>query len=239
LANKKYSKKQLKHMMKEDEFASSIDKAVHWIQHNRGMVIAGVVALFAVISVYVIATSYSAATRNRSENALAQAMEILYYQPKQGETPKYADKKAQLEAALKELDHVLSLNPTDAVAQRARYYRADVFMKLKQDAKATEELAALFADTKPPFKTLVALKYAGLLKAHGDRETALQVLDDVSNLALADGLLTDYVLMEKGRLQKEMGKLEDARATFTKLTEEYPDSRYVAEAKNELDKLNG
>ena len=47
----------------------------------------------------------------------------------------------------------------------------------------------------------------------------------------------DGILMELGRTYLEAGKPADARQTFTRLVDEYPESPFSGDAKRELDTL--
>jgi TolA-binding protein len=51
------------------------------------------------------------------------------------------------------------------------------------------------------------------------------------------GLPIDGILMELGRVYRDAGRANDARLTFNRLIEEFPDSPFNADAKRELDAL--
>jgi len=236
VAEKKYSHKQMKQMMKEDEFASSIDKALHWIKQNRGLVIGAAVALFAATAVYVIGNSYTAGKQDRSEKALAKALEIIYYMPPQGETSKYESREAQMNAALTELDHVMETSPTASVMERAQFYRADVNLKLENEDKGMEDLKQLYESTDGLFHVIVSIKYAGVLENRGNLEEAISVLGSLDDMPVKDALLLDYALLKRGQMQARLGDTEDARIAFTRIVDEFPESAFVEQAQNELDK---
>ncbi len=235
----KYSHKKMKRMMKEDDFASGMDKLLKWVRANRGLVIAAAVVLFLAVTVYVVGSSYIQGKQNKSERALAGALEIIYYQPAQGETPKYESPEKQHEAALAELDHVMDLGPTESVAERVRYYRADIYLQMNEEDKAIEQLDQLMKEAALPFKVLVAIKYAGVLENRGELDKAVSELDEVLNVPMKDGLVLDYALLMKGRILLRKGQTEAARLAFDKLVTDYPESRYVTQAQDELDKING
>lgn len=234
----KYSHKKMKRMMKEDEFASSMDKLLKWVQENRGLVIGAAIVLFAAVAVYVIGTSYMENKRNKSERAIADALEIIYYQPRQGQESRYATPEEQFDAAMAELDHVMDMGPTDSVADRVAYYRTELYLKMDQEDQAIEELKTLMEETEPPFKVLVAIKYAGVLENRGELENAVAVLDQVLDVPLKDGLVLDYALLMKGRMLLRKGQTEAARMALDKLVTDYPESRYATQAQDELDKIN-
>lgn len=223
--------------MKEDEFVSTIDKVINWMKPHKTVVIAGLVALFVGVGIYVIATSYIHDREDSSEKVLASALEIYYYQPAKGATPKYETPQAQGEAALKEFQHVLDERPTSSVADRARFYMALDYVKLNQLDKGMETLSNLFVEADYPFKSLVGIKYAALLEEQGKADEALKIYDEMVGKDLSQDTIKDYVLLQKGKLLKKMGKLDEAEATFNILVEQFQNSRYEKEAQAQLDQM--
>ncbi len=239
MAQKKYSHKRMKQMMKEDEFASSVDKGISWIKENRSLVIIAAAVLIVVTGVYVFTNSFVDSKRDRSEQALAKAIDIVYYEPAPGETSRYENKEAQLNAALTELDHVMDSSPTASVAERAQYYRSDIHMQMDKADLALEDLRQLNESSTGVFNVLVAIKYAGLLEERGELQQAVDVLSKLEDMPLKDALLLDFALLKKGEMQLRLGETESARLAFTRIVEEFPESVYATRAQDELDKING
>ncbi|NOY22958.1 MAG: tetratricopeptide repeat protein [Acidobacteria bacterium] len=237
MAQKKYSHRRMKKMMKEDEFASTIDKVINWMKPHKITVISGMVLLFVVVGIYVVAMSYTHNRQDSSEKMMANALEIYYYQPEKGETPKYETPLAQRKAALKEFQHVIDEKPTSSVAQRASFYMATSYVKLNQLDKAIETLSGLFAKADYPFKALVGIKYAALLENNGKLKDALEVYNELAEKDISQDTIKDYVLLQKGELLKKMGKLNEAKATFNMLVEKFHNSIYEKEAQSQLDQM--
>jgi predicted negative regulator of RcsB-dependent stress response len=237
VAQKKYSHRRMKKMMREDEFASTIDKVINWIKPHKTVAVSGVVLLFVVVGIYVIATSYTHNRQDSSEKMMSNALDIYYYQPAKGETPKYETPRAQQEAALKEFEHVIDEKPTNSVAERARFYMAADYVKLNQFDKAIETLSALFAEADYPFKALVGVKYAALLQDQNKLEDALKIYDQMADKDISQNTIKDYVLLQKGKLLRKMGKLDEAKAAFNILVEQFQNSRYEKEAQSQLDQM--
>jgi len=227
----------MKKMMKEDEFASTIDKLLNWMKPHKAIVISGLIGLFLVVGIYVIASSYIHSRENSSEKMLADALEVYYYQPVKGETPKYETPAAQQEAALKKLQQVIDGKPTESVEQRARFYMAADYVKLHKIDKAVKILANLFEEADYPFKPLVGIKYAALLKEQGKLKDALKVYNTLSGVDISKDTIKDYVLLQKGKLLKKMGKADEAKAAFSTLVQKFQNSRYAKEAQSQLDQL--
>ncbi len=237
MAQKKYSHRRMKKMMKEDEFASTIDKLLNWMKPHKTIVISGLIGLFVVVGIYVIASSYIHSRENSSEKMLADALEVYYYQPEEGETPKYESPVAQQKAALKKLQQVIENKPTKSVKQRARFYMAADYVKLHETDKAVKILADLFEGADYPFKALAGIKYAALLKEQGKLKDALKVYDTLAGADIAEDTIKDYVLLQKGKLLKKMGKVDEAKTAFNTLVQQFQNSRYAKEAQSQLDQL--
>ncbi len=237
MAQKKYSHRRMKKMMKEDEFASTIDKLLNWIKPHKTVAISGLVALFVIVGIYVIATSYISNRQDSSEKIMSEALDVYYYQPVKGEKPKYESPGAQQEAALKALQHVLDQKPTKSVAQRARFYMAADYVKLHRVDKALKILSELFAEADYPFKALVGVKYAALLKDQGKLDDALKIYNELAEKDISADTVKDYVLLQKGKLLKQMGKTDEAKATFNSLVDQFKRSRYAQEARSQLDQM--
>ncbi|MCK5879487.1 MAG: tetratricopeptide repeat protein [Holophagae bacterium] len=237
MAQKKYSHRRMKKMMKEDEFVSTIDTVINWMKPHKSLVVAGLVALFAVVGIYVIAMSYINNREDSSEKVLASALEIYYYQPAEGKAPDFESPQAQGEAALKKFQEVLDEKPTSSVADRARFYIALDYVKLNQLDKAVETLSRLFVEADYPLKALVGIKYAALLEEQGKPDEALKLYDEMAEEDISKDTIKDYVLLQKGKLLKKMGKLDEAKATFNLLVEQFQNSRYEKEAQSQLDQM--
>ena len=65
----------------------------------------------------------------------------------------------------------------------------------------------------------------------GDKEAALKTLD---TLYKSGTILQDYALVEAGRILEKDGKKEEAAAKYKELTEKFPGSPFVEEAKTKL-----
>jgi TolA-binding protein len=80
----------------------------------------------------------------------------------------------------------------------------------------------------------------GLAEAQARSGQYEQAINTFKELAQRkDGPLpVDGILMELGRTYRSAGKAAEAKQTFNRLVDEYPESPYMQEAKRELDTLN-
>lgn len=237
MVDKKLSRKQMKRKMQEDDFASTMDIVLTWANKHKVIVIGGFISIFVIAGIYVTAVSYNKSRQINSELALSKAMKIISYQPKQGEISKYPSKKEQLEAANNELKAVADGNFTESVKQRAAYFLATTYLEKDDMENSAKILDELYNKATYPLKSLVAIKYSGVLQDRGDLKKALEVLNGLTETNMDKNLTSDYVLLLKAHLLTKMSKNEDAKQLLEQLINDYKDSPYVSEAKKELEKL--
>jgi len=83
-------------------------------------------------------------------------------------------------------------------------------------------------------RSLLPLAYkemAAIQLIKGDKEAALKTLD---TLYKSGTILQDYALIEAGRILEKDGKKEEAAAKYKELTEKFPGSPFLEEAKARL-----
>ena len=177
MAEKKYSHKQMKKMMKEDEVASFVDKALKWGKENKGLVYGIAIAVIVAVAGYVAITSYTSNKVEKSELAFSKASKIFYYQPKRNETPKYKSKKEQYTKAMEEFKKLETGNYTDSVKLRAQYYEGLCNLNLNNTAEAEKILEKLYGNSPYPLKTTVGLTLANIKANTGEIDNAIKILD--------------------------------------------------------------
>jgi predicted negative regulator of RcsB-dependent stress response len=97
---------------------------------------------------------------------------------------------------------------------------------LKTLSDFTKKYANAWSLLPVAYKEMAAIQ---LIK--GDKEAALKTLD---TLYKSGTILQDYALVEAGRILEKDGKKEEAAAKYKELTEKFPGSPFIAEAKTKL-----
>jgi len=83
------------------------------------------------------------------------------------------------------------------------------------------------------YGSMARLGRAESLRYQGKYDDAIKALTDLA--AERDGLLpVDGVLMQLAQTCLKAGKTQEARAAFKRVVDEFPDSNYVAEARQQL-----
>src|SRR5262249_12822811 len=149
----------------------------------------------------------------------------------------FPTQRARSEAALMKLKQVAASYPKTDAGIFARYEEAAILTSLGRPAEAEKAYQDVIAHGGDGIYAQMAR--LGLPEADGRAGQYDQAINTFKELAQRkDGPLPiDGVLMQLGRTYLDAGKPADARQTFNRLVEEYPDSPFTGEARRELDGL--
>ncbi len=238
MAEKKYSHKQMKKLMKEDEVATFVDRVIKWGQDNKTTVYGVVIALFVAIGLYVAITSYTSSKVEKSELAFSKATEIFYYKPQKNEKPKYKNKEEQFKAALEEFKKLEKGSYTKSVLLRAKFYRALCLLNLNNTVEAEKILEDLFSKAPYPLKTTIGLTLANVKSNTGELDKAINILDTLLKQDTLKNPVKDYEILNKSRILVKEGKLKEAKELLNQLILDYPDSPFATDAKKEKEDIS-
>jgi tetratricopeptide (TPR) repeat protein len=238
--------RELKKHIKEDELVSGFEKAVAWATAHRDEVrlTAGIVLVLAAVGAGVF--YYTSHRREEAALAFAEAFEV-WNAPVTAELPAGADKPTGLsfataeekyKAAAAAFEGIERRYPTLAVGRRARYFGALARMELRDFGAAEQALKDMAArreagELEP---ALARLALAELHRRSGDLEKAIDAYRQYAGDTTAP-TPRDYALMSLASAQEEARKLEDARASYERLLQEFPASVYASEARRRAEFL--
>lgn len=149
----------------------------------------------------------------------------------------YPTEQARSEAALVKLKATADAYPSTDAGLFARYQQAATLVSLGRAAEAASVYGEVIKRAGEGFYGQVSR--LGLAEAHARTGQYDQAINDFKALAQRkDGPLPiDGVLMQLGQTYLQAGKKSDAQQTFNRLVEEYPNSPYAADARQQLDSL--
>jgi tetratricopeptide (TPR) repeat protein len=185
--------------------------------------------------------------RNASaEKAFADALDI-FHAPVAAELPPGAEKPPGLEFATPAEKYQKAAAAFDGVerrfgslpaGRRARHYGALCRIEMGDYAEAEKALDRVVADSERTSleSALARVALADLYRRRGDTDKAVaayqQLVDDAS-LAVP----RDHVLMSLASTLEDARRTKEARASYQRLTEEFPASVFVAEARRRAENL--
>ena len=235
-------KAQERHHLKENEFAVTTARVAAQLAANRRTILT-VVGAAAVAGALVAGYFYfQSRTYDQASAMLGAAMTIQQSTVAPAPTVPgakqaagtYPTEAARDEAAMAAFQKVIDAYPTHEIGTAARYHLGGVQLSLGRDADAertfTEATAkggtSLYAD-------MAKLGRVQALAAQKKYDEAIKSLTDLS--AQRDGKLPiDGVLMELARVCRKAGKMQEARAAFKRVVDEFSESGYANEARQQL-----
>jgi TolA-binding protein len=239
-----------RHRLKENEVAHTVARLKTSFEIYQKPILAIGVTVVAVVAIAVGLVTWRSQTENQSRAMLADAMATERAQVAAAPAPgtpnpppppagSFPTEKARNEAALTKLMAVANAYPTAQAGITARYHAAAILAALGRNAEAAQRYqeVAERAGTSV-YGQMAKLGVADAQVAEGKFDQAIAVYKEMS--AVKDGQLpVDGILMELARAYSAAGKTSDARQTFKRIVDEFPQSPYSVEAKRQMDLLKG
>jgi len=234
-----------RHHLKTNEFAIRLARVTEFVATHRDKLVLGSVGIVALIVILVGYSWYRGSTADKAEALLGVAMTtheapIVPAPTVPGATQQagtFPTEAARAEAALTAFQAIVEGYPSTTAAIAARYHHASALMALGRLPEAVQgfEAAAAAAGTSV-FAPMAKMGQAEALVASGQFDKALAILEALA--ADRDGMLpVDGVLMQLGRAYEKAGKGAEARTTYKRVVDEFPESLYVPQARQELVRL--
>ena len=234
-----------RHHLKTNEFAVRLARGTEVVATHRKRFVGGAVAILVLIAALFGYSWYRANTSGKAEALLGAAM-TTFEAPivpaptvpgAKQEPGTYPNETARSEAALDGFQKILADYPNTSAAVAARYHRACALVALRripEAEKAFEEAAARAGSTI--FAPMSKLGQASALVAGGQFDKALPIYEQLA--ADRDGPLpVDGILMQLGRAYAQAGKSAEAKTAYKRVVDEFPESNYAGQARQEMAKL--
>ena len=228
-----------RHHLKQNEFADRAIWVAEQLNTNRTRIITivgGVIAVLAIIGGYFY---FSGRSKDQAASMLGAALAIQQAPiaqalPINQTSTTYPTAAARGEAAVAAFQKVATAYPSGDTGAAARYYLGTAYLSLGKGAdadKAFSEAATLGTGTL--YGDMAQLGRGQALAAQSKFDDAIKTLTDLS--ARRDTAVpVDGVLMELARVCRKAGKMQEARAAFKRVTDEFPQSNYAGEARTQL-----
>ncbi len=240
-------KSQERHKLKENEFAKTVLHARDAIQgRQRDIMWAVVVVLVLLGSVAAYAGWRQSKTSNATEllaTALAvyQTPVVPVAAPAPGspapvqQPGTFLTERAKLEAALPRFVETADKYPTTDAGIAARFHAAGILAELGKHAEAEQQYQEVVSRAGSTLYSRTAkLGLADAQLAQGKFDSAINIYTELSR-DTSSQLPVDGVLMQLGRAYVKAGRKDEAVSTFTRVTQEFPQSLYAADARKALE----
>ena len=239
-------KAQERHHLKQNEVAQTTARVVESFAENRDRYLTVAVILLLVVAVGGGYMYWRNRTNDKAGGMLGVAMAIGQSQivpaptvPGATQAPNtYPTERARQEAALKAFQEVAATYPSTDAGLAAHYHAGGVLLSLGRMPEAEKAFTDVVARAGTSvYGPMAKLGRAEALIGQTKYDDAIKTLTDLSGER--DGALpVDGVLMELARACIKAGKKDDARAAFKRVVDEFPQSPYGPDARQQLSMLN-
>jgi TolA-binding protein len=235
-------KAQQRHQLKQNDFAATVVRVTTTVreQGSRIMVVLAVVVI--VIGAAAGYFLWRKHTRDQAGALFAEAMAVTESQIAPPPTVPgakqaagtFASPKARQEAALQAFQRVATTYPSTPDGMAAAYQAAGALFALNRLSEAETAYQDVIARAGSSiYGPAARMGLAETLASAGQYDRAIKEYTDLA--AQRDGVLpVDGVLVQLARTYIKAGKTNEARATFKRVVDEFPNSNYVAEARQQM-----
>ena len=239
-------KRQHRKEIKRDELLTGMERAAVWTRAHQNEVRNTLIAVAVVVVGVLGFTTFQNRRVAGAERAFAEAID-LFHAPVAAEVPPGGEKPTGLlfatpaekyQKAAAAFDGVERRYGSMPTGRRAGYYAALCRIEMGDYAEAEKALDKLVSesDRSSLESGLARVALADLYRRKGETDKAVtayrQLVDDASL-----SVPRDHVLMSLAGTLEEAHRSKEARASYRRLTEEFPSSLYSSEARRRADDL--
>lgn len=226
--------------LKRNELGEAIGAGIHYAEDHKRLLLWGVAG---VVGVAVIATGifFWLSSRKTGANELLTsalqadggAVVATGANPADPEKPTFATeaaRRARAKELFTQLDERYGSSKTGRVA---RLYLAQIALA-ENDKETAKRLWKSFLEAEPD-GALSAAARVNLFKLDREQGRAAEVADELKKMLDQSDkpLPADLILYQLALSYDALGKRDDAKVTYRRIVEEYPQSPYVADAQRE------
>jgi TolA-binding protein len=239
-------KSEERHKLKENELARSVIGAGAALEGRRRDITLGVTVVVVLLAIVGGYTWWRQSRADSAGEALGTALAV-YEAPvvppapvAPGSAPPvqqagtFLTQQAKLEAALPKFIEAADKYPTSGAGIAARYHAAGILATLGRYSEAEQQYQNVVSRAGTGIYSETAkLGLADAQVAQQKYDSAIAIYTELSRNSQQMPL--DGVLMQLGRAYTLAGKKSEATSTFTRVTTDFPQSTYAADAQRELD----
>jgi TolA-binding protein len=240
-----------RHRLKENEVAQTVARVRETYESYQKPIFFGAIGLIAVVVIVIGLVSWRSQTSSTAAVMLTDAVATESAQvippvaPEAGKPAppqlagSFPTERARNDAALAKFMTLADKYPSGDVGITARYHAAALLVALGRAGEAAQRYQEVIDRAgSSVYGQMAKLGLATAQASEGKFDQAIAAFKDLS--AKSDGSVpVDGVLMQLGQAYGAAGKASDARQTFKRIVDEFPQSPYASEAKKAMDLIKG
>lgn len=247
-----------KEIVREDAIQKTLTTTSSWLLENKNLLIVGFVAVVVLLVGIFLFRAHLQSTREAGQAAFAEALSI-YHAPIAGEEPEsppgaedtdsvlpppepeyqFESESERNKEALDAFQNVAQEYSGYEIGNLARYYLGLLYYQEGDSEAASRELEAVMSDAgNDEIKNLARNLRAEIAFAREQPEVAIHHLRQITDQP-SSNFPIENVLMRLGRTYEELGQLEDALASYRRVTTEYAGTEAAQQAQARVQELEG
>lgn len=232
--------------MKRDEFAEALERTVGFAERNRMRIIWAGVGVLVALGVGIGVHYYLQARAARAETALGRAMKVLEapvgteaQKGSSGDERTFPDNAARRKAAEEDFQQVQKRYSGTEAADVASVYLARLAVE-DGDLDRARKLWEAYLDEHPD-DILAGESWLNLMALDRQQGRAAESIASLNAMLEKDKkpIPDDAILFELAKSYVAADRKEEAKSTYQRLLEEYPQSAYAGAAQAGLRNLGG
>ena len=236
-----------RHHLKENEVAEWVLGLKGQYEANKNAILYGGLAILVLAGAVFGTMAWRSMSGGRANAMLAEAMTVAeapVTAPTAGEAGTlpvqpagtYPSERVKREAALPKFMAAADAYPSSEAGLIARYRAAATLVALGRADEGIQRYRDVSDKATGVVQAMARLGVADAQLSAGKYDEAVAGLKAMIDQKAAD-VPADGVLMQLGRAYRLAGKKGDAKVSFQRLVDEFPQSVYAAQAKRELESL--
>lgn len=226
--------------LKRNELEEVLGKGMHYAEDHKRMILYGVGGVLGVVLLAAGIFFWIGSRKDGANELLGQALradggEVVATgaNPADPARPTFASESARRARSKELFTELESRYGSTSTGRVAKLYLAQIAIA-ENDKEKAKQLWRAFLDAEPE-GSLAAAARINLYKLDREQGRGAELAEELKKMLEQDNkpLPSDVILYQLALTYEALGKSDDARTTYRRIVDEYPQSPYIADAQRE------
>ena len=226
--------------LKRNELEEVLGKGMHYAEDHKRMILYGVGGVLGVVLLAAGIFFWIGSRKDGANELLGQALradggEVVATgaNPADPARPTFASESARRARSKELFTELESRYGSTSTGRVAKLYLAQIAIA-ENDKEKAKQLWRAFLDAEPE-GSLAAAARINLYKLDREQGRGAELAEELKKMLEQDTkpLPSDVILYQLALTYEALGKSDDARKTYRRIVDEYPQSPYIADAQRE------